>query len=315
MTGVDALYDREESRPSCSRLNLDSLDSALRRPRRRTPLSGILKCWRHDEVVVVCDRTKNLEDCPDLSLRIRGALGRRLRERHLQDPPGSGPSAWDVLWLYSPPRGWDVEIARPYVVQASIIGDILVAVVRLFGCSRQFAPEVLSALVEALTSGIRLKTPRGIFVRHEVRQAEVLRFDGLEIGARETSTCHLHFVTAAAVRNGRSLVLNPVSVVMSSVRRVAAVVPWMGMELDFDDAKLRAACEELRFDMDGVRPANWVRYSLRQGSEEIPVHGLVGDVYMHGNLSAIYPYLRLAEITGIGSSTALGLGQIGCIFT
>jgi hypothetical protein len=297
---------------------LEQLDADLRTPAWALPIEDVADLWGHDEAVVICRRPAHLEECPDLSVKVRGALGRILFRRachHESDPgdPFERPCAYAGLWSFTPPSLNEVEISRPYVVHAQIIGDRLEARVRLFGYARWWVHEVLAALVTALDGGIRLKTPLGIYVPMEVLSATVVRVEGVPLPRAGVTSVRVFFLTATAVRQGGDIVLDPASLLMSAVRRVAALAPWMNMTLDADIDALRRMCRGFQFDMGGIRPAEWVRYSKRVGPEPIPVHGLDGEMRVKGPLDRIAPYLALAEITGIGSSTALGLGQVRCI--
>ncbi len=76
---------------------LAGLRADLEAPPFSAPMSAVAAGWAMRIVTVVCQRPDGLEDYPDLSLRLRGAVGRQLR-------------------LLPPPRRWHVRLPSPEAV-------------------------------------------------------------------------------------------------------------------------------------------------------------------------------------------------------
>lgn len=284
-------------------------------PATRVDVETLCRLWRWDEATVICDRPSDLEDYPDLALRVRGAMGRLLRERALSprraDPWGRS-SAWETLYLLEPPRRDGFEVARPFVVRVDVFGDRVVAAVRLFGWAGLHVEDVAEALWNALAGGVSLRAGGRIRVPFLPRDVTVSRSEGVEFH-HAPGRAELLFDTATVIRRGHVLTVDPASIPMAAVRRAASLAPWMELGLDHDEAALREACDDADYDMGGVTAASWTRFSIRRPDAPIPVYAFRGRVRMAGRIGTLAPYLALAETCGLGSHAALGFGRVRAV--
>ena len=268
----------------------------------------LLLLWTHEEIRVVCRRPQDLENYPDLAMRIRGAFGRQLARlgppvAHRFDP-FSRPRAFDVLFGAAPERA-----GRPMALDADVTGATVTVELRLFGSAMFYAGQCREALLAALAGGVSIR-PEG---RHHVT------FEPLDcLGRRlcpalppETiSGASLTFVTPVAVRSGGALLSTPSALLYASVTRLRGLAPWIGVEISADWRALHACCSGAEVVADTLFAYRSRRFSQRQPDRVIPVLGLLGSCTLRGNLTPLAPFLALAAYTHIGSHAALGLGRL-----
>lgn len=275
-------------------------------------IAGLARMWRWDEVLIRCERPVELEETPDLALRVRGALGRHLRDMALaprRPDPWGRPPAWRTLFELEPPRGDGLELARPFVVRVDVVGDRIEVSVRLFGWSGLHVEEVGEALWNALGSGVALR-PGGRFrPPFTPRSVDMARIEGVPWRDQARSVDIL-FDTPTVVRRGDRLSIDPASVPMAAVTRVASLAPWMECALKYDRSSLINASARLDYDMAEIRPVSWTRFSTRNPDAPIPVYAFQGRLRARGNLAPLAPWLALAETSGLGSHAALGFGRV-----
>ena len=87
---------------SDARLFLREAAAALLEPAIPVEIEALTRLWRWDEVRVICDRPAGLEEYPDLAVRVRGAMGRLLRDQAEAPRPidcWGRPTAWETLYL------------------------------------------------------------------------------------------------------------------------------------------------------------------------------------------------------------------------
>ena len=58
-----------------------------------------------------------------------------------------------------------------------------------------------------------------------------------------------------------------------------------------------------------LRSLRWEQLSLERGDRH-PMQGLVGWVAFEGEMGALLPVLRMAEVTHVGKATSFGLGRM-----
>lgn len=295
---------------------LAALDHSLRAPLLDLDIDALRDVWSHDDVVVIADLPAGFEDLPDINMRLRGALGRELKLQHHFRPrriePFGRPSAWQLLWDYQPPETGSLRVARPMTLHVMIESMSMTVRVRLFGHARICAPEVLDALVAAMAGGVRLRH-RGIRVAVPPVAAAIERVDGVVPWRSEPTVGMIRMRSPTQVRRGSRLLLEPAALLLSAVRRVAGLAPWMDVRLRLTDTELQRKAEDLRYRMDDALPISFERHSQRHPLGPIPVFAIGGVVRIQGRLAPFVPFLQLAEFTGIGSSAALGFGQVECI--
>jgi hypothetical protein len=295
---------------------LAQLDALLREPMHRVDLSGLLDLWQHDDVVVLCQRPSDLEDCPDLPLRIRGALGNALEalsEDDARPDPFDRPTAHRLLFKWKPPRSGLIEVSTPYVVRADVRGDTVEVRVRLFGGAGFHAPTVLRALIAALDGGVSIRN-HGVRARFAVTNAWIERFDGAARNwVRNGSSAMLQLLTPVIIRRNRNLQIEPLSILRSAMRRAQAIAPWMNCSLLLDEPQLILDGRRLSFNMIEVYSENWERTSRNNPGKAIPVQGYGGKVIVAGVLGDWAPYLDLAQYASLGGECALGFGALRTI--
>jgi hypothetical protein len=297
-------------------VGLRNLEARLAAPAHRVDLHGLLDLWQHDDVVVLCQRPSDLEDCPDLPLRIRGALGNALEALCAIDTkpdPFDRPSAHYLMIKWKPPKRGPLEVARPYVIRAEVRGNVVEVRVRLFGFAGFHAPIVMRALLAALEDGVSLRN-HGTRARFAVTDARIERFDGLvREWEQNGSAATLILLTPVIIRRNQDLRIAPLSLFRSALRRALAIAPWMDCELSLDEPFLLADASRLRCSMIGVHGETWNRTSRNNPGQAIPMNGYGGTVAIAGALGAWATYLELSQIISLGGECALGFGAVRTI--
>ena len=292
---------------------LEQLEAGLREPMHNVALAELLDLWQHDDVVVICQRPSDLEDCPDLPLRIRGALGNALEEmcaQNVRPDPFDRPSAHHLMFKWNPPKRGAVEVARPYVIRAEVRGDIVEVRVRLFGLAGFYTPMVMRALITALDGGVSVRN-HGSRARLAAVDARLERFDGLARDwARDGSAATLHLLTPVIIRRNQDLRIAPLSLFRSALRRALALAPWMNCDLLIDEAALLSNASQLRCTMADVHAETWNRTSRNNPGQVIPMNGYGGSVSIEGDLREWASFLDLAQLASLGGECALGFGAV-----
>ena len=296
----------------------DRLNQQLANPLHSVGIAELLELWQHDDVIVECVRPRELEDCPDLPLRMRGALGNALEAvcAHASSQRDSfgRPSAHDLMFRWKPPNGFSTPIATPYVIRAEVRGNLVEARVRLFGFAAFYGPVVLVALCNALSSGVSLRN-YGVRAVFTVKTGRIERFAGATRTWQQTgSGGKLHLLTPVVIRQGQNIRITPLSFMRSVIRRATAVAPWMYCELDHKGAEPLVKADRIAFSMEDIHAECWSRTSRRNPGRALPVEGYAGSITITGNLEVMAPYLDLAQYVSVGGETALGFGAIRAVF-
>jgi CRISPR-associated endoribonuclease Cas6 len=274
-------------------------------------LDLLLETWRHDETEIVCRLPHDLEDHPDLAVRIRGAFGRMLAELpppivHRYDPFGR-PAPFAVLFGdYIDARG--TMIPKPFVIDADVIGTEVVVRLRIFGEAMFWAAQARDAMVMALAQGVSIRSESRHKVAFEPLSCSTRRIEGLAPPCI-TRDAALRFVTPLVVRNGSLPGLSPRSLVNSLIARAIGMARWQGLALELDHAELQLRAEAITLDVSDLMPVGFRRHSRRQPGNPIPVLGFAGKLGLQGPLIDISPLLAVSAVAHLGSHAALGLGR------
>lgn len=285
-----------------------SLVDDLQKPPFQCGAREIADHWEIHSVRLVCARPPLMQDYPELSMRLRGAWGRKLADMpsitqrgHILPPP------YEVL--FSPLGKWaaGLEIPKPVVIRGWLSGEHLLVDVHLFGWASVYLKQAVSALVSALEEGVSLSLNSRQRVPVEVLEAgEMAR--GLVDIPEKAGSLSIAFITPVVVRNEGNLLRNPQAIFKSMLRRVSGMARWQGYDLKSEWAEHHAQIDALSFDQHDMSEISWERFSMRRGKEAIPVRGLTGKMAVTGNLTELLPFLMLAETCNTGSHAALGLG-------
>lgn len=140
---------------------------ALVAPPVAADIATLHELWTVDAVRFVCERPSDLDDYPELSLRVRGALGRRLAERPWPSGPRPpfGVGAYDVLFEPVARLPGGDELPKPMVVRAGIDdGHPMAGHVGRLELSGDLAPLVpYLMLTEAVNTGSHASLGLGWF--------------------------------------------------------------------------------------------------------------------------------------------------------
>ena len=287
------------------------LAESLSAPHQSGGLPLLLETWHHDETEIVCRWPNDLEDLPDLAVRIRGAFGRVLAELpppivHRYDPFGR-PAPFAVLFGdYLDERR--TTIAKPFVIDADVIGTEVVVRLRIFGAAMFWAAQARDAMLMALARGVAIRSESRHKVAFEPLSCNTRRIEGLPLPP-VTRDAALRFVTPLVVRNGSLLGLSPRSLVNSLIARAIGLSRWQGLALTMDHAELQLRAEAITLDISGLMPVRFQRHSRRQPGHPIPVLGFAGKLGLQGPLTDIAPLLAVSAVAHVGSHAALGLGR------
>lgn len=275
-------------------------------------LGTLAEVWQMERLVFVCERPPLMEDFPELSIRVRGAFGRALHGQpsRLWRSGRPRPRAFDVLFTPIVSVGGE-EIPKPALVRAWVERDRLIAELRIFGEAVAWVPEAFTALVEALESGVALKSEGRQRVGLRILEARRIASTGVDTAppaGLSPSGATLDFRTPVAVRRGGLSVGDPESLLAAMPRRITALARWQGYRLLHDRRAHAAALGRLARDDRETTAHGWRRWSIRGGDRAIPTGGWVGRLRIAGPIEPILPWLKLAAETNVGSHTSLGHG-------
>jgi len=80
-------------------------------------------------------------------------------------------------------------------------------------------------------------------------------------------------------------------------------------ELKKDAAFLLEEAKNVELVSANTRFKQYVYYSRRQ-QNRLYIGGIVGEAIYRGNLNLFYPYLKIAEVIGVGKNNAFGFGRV-----
>lgn len=132
-----------------------------------------------------------------------------------------------------------------------------------------------------------------------------------KIGALNANRIVVHFTSPTEWKEKGAIVESPsFGVLMRRIgERVNALSTIYGNgPLSVDWERFNKAAEGVRTTYARGNHAAVKRTSRKTGSH--PIGGFVGEIAYEGELSAFVPWLRVAEVTGVGRQTVWGKGEI-----
>ncbi len=287
----------------------------LRRDLPAVPVETMRQLWQYDDIILQCRRPPDLEEQPDLPLRIRGAIGNVLEtlcdHQRARCDPFDREDAHELFYFWPAPKVDTVfgrlELAVPWIIRTTVRADQIWVTIRLFGEAAIHRNQIMAAAHMALNGGIALRN-HGARTPISVQQVYWHRFDGgAKNWADHASAVRLHMATPLIIRKQQHIRLEPQAALRAAMRRVAVVAPWMGMAVTAEGSQLDDRVNQLEYHMD-IHPENWTRTSSRAPGRSIAVHAIGGWIAAQGDMSILLPWLQLAEYASIGSECASGFG-------
>lgn len=286
-----------------------SLIDSLVNPPVTASIDALRRMWEYEAIRFVCRRPPEMQDYPELPVRLRGAFGRALYAMPPRFDRRGQPllPAREVLFDSIVPAASGVDVGKPFVIRALVDHQHIIVELRLFGMAAKWLDEAVVAMVAALEGGIALRPEQSLWVPLVVE--DVLTASGRLTGPPVRATlANLTFRSPVSVRRADRRVTDPRSLLASVVQRVEAMAPWQSIKLAHDAASARATVDGLRFDDSDLTAYRWQRNSIRAGNQPIGVMGLLGRLAVAGKLAPLIDYLRIAETCNTGSHAGLGLG-------
>lgn len=291
------------------------LEGEVCRALPQVDIQMLQQLWQHDDIVLHCARPSGLEDQPDLAQRFRGALGNALEA--LCAYPSARPDPFDrecpheLFYFWRSPTidscFGRTEVAVPMIIRADMTSRSVQITIRLFGRAGMHRPMIETAAVRALEGGVSLRN-HAIRVPIPVERLAWKRFDGGENDwLSGASAITMRYRTPVIIRSGSKLRLDPEAVLRSSLRRVAALAPWMAFELEADSAALNKCIDNLAYQIE-IHPEKWSRTTSRKPGEPMSIFGYGGSMTVSGPLNPILPYIEIGAICSIGGECASGFG-------
>jgi len=299
-----------------------ALQQFLLHPGQPIDLPGLCQAWR-ETVVSLAIRPAPAHArglAPELAWRlpgrIRGAWGQQLMRAASpealagQPCPWSPPCALETLFRPQGNAAKGLELVRPYVLALDLEpgGPGMRLGLSLFGAAGDYAFAAAEALVCALREGAFHLGDAPL--RLEVVEREIAERPGPDLALADISlSARLRFVTPVCQRRGDQVGLHPPSLITGLANRLSSLARWHGLELQADWRELKDIAHGLQWELQGQAQVGWQRRSGRQDGREIPMSGLLGDLYLRGDLPALAPLLELGQRCFAGSHTAMGLGR------
>lgn len=272
------------------------------------PVAGLLELWEMQVLRAVAPCPPGFAGDPELSIRVRGALGRALHglpARHTATGR-ERPHAYDVLFSPLARDAAGTEVPRPMIIRAWVAGGSVIAELRLFGDAMAWRGEARQALAQALAGGIAFAGSRQ---RVELAGAEIREDRVWQLPLAETADyASLTFRTPVSTRQGGRLSRDPRSLVRSLLRRAETMARWQGVALAPPEGAVAAALAAIDIDDREMQPFQSIRHSRRQRDRDIPVEGHLGRLVLRGPLRPLLPYLTLCATCNTGSHASLGFG-------
>jgi len=217
------------------------------------------------------------------------------------------PCALDVFYREQlrGPRG--DGLAKPFVLAAWPEQNDLVVMLRVFGMAMDWS----SAAFEALVAGIRGILPWPRLVHGMSAPPAITARSAFTDGIIETPAPEMVQLTMLSPvdASGADPFAEPHTILARAFRRVDAISRWNGVALETD--KAIAVARQLRsldYDLTGLvagRYSSPNRHGQRRNDPTIS-----GTLVVRGDLTDIWPVLRIAERAHIGRHAVEGLGRV-----
>lgn len=287
-----------------------ALARSLAEPPEKGDIDMLTNLWRHAEIRIECDRPHDLEDHPDLAIRIRGAFGRTLASLpppvvHRRDP-FQRPAPFAVFFGdFRVPAAQ--ELPKPFVIDADCVGKVVIVTLRVFGHAMFWAMQARDALIMALEGGVSLRMEGRLRVAFKIRDCTSRSVDGLP--TRDTAReAVMVFHSPLVVRSGRSFGLTETALIKGLFARVQGLARWQGLLLSPSQEAMRCV-DTIQADLSGLDPAPMRRNSQRQPGMPILALGVVGRLRLSGTLAPLLAHLAIGSYAHIGSHAAVGFGR------
>ena len=293
-----------EARDALARLAAD-----LAQPPLHCDWNELPRLWSFDQYLLICKKPDALEEYPELSVRLRGALGRALFDLPSRRSRSGRtlPHAYDVLFAPLASRQGGQEIPRPIVVRGRVEGATLIVELRIFGDAMPWAEDAALAMTMALEGGVAVSSTTRVRAAIAVENIVKRRVQAAD-PASYASYASLTFSSPVTVRLGERLSEDPRAILRACVRRIETMARWHGVDMGPPDRQIAEEVANLRCDADDLRRYAWTRNSRRQGDTRIPMAGWLGRLVVRGRMERLLPALSLSETCNAGSHAGLGLG-------
>jgi hypothetical protein len=258
---------------------------------------------------------------PSLPGRLRGAIGRRLK-----DSPArldSLPRAFDLLYRSDLLAGPLPEWPRPFLLTAEGTAHTVVLRLRVFGVAVAWLDELVPALLAGLDAGLSVVPGSHVRARLSPQDRAATLTEGLPPVPAQADAVVLRFQTPLVLERRNALVIDAPMLVRSIIRRVAGLAAWMDLALAGATAAgeanqspapvagpaLSALADAVVIEDQDLRPVGWVRHSMAQNGRAIPMTGVIGWLRLTGPLDPLLPWLSLGQRCHAGRRAAMGLGR------
>jgi len=289
---------------------LATLAEDLANPPLRVGIRELAALWTFEQFRFRCPRLPDMEDYPELSERLRGAVGAALH-RQPQPVTATGwlrPHARDVFFAPLSQAAGEDESAKPLVVRGWVEGRHLIVDLRVFGWAIGWRDEAAAATLDALRGGIAIRNGR---------QAQRCALEPEHVEHRRVafidtpphpSEGRLRFRSPVTVRHRGAGLGTPAAILRSALSRVERMARWQGCRLVVGTGWMEAALSPIELAADHWRRVTWQRFTRNQRDTAVPMAGQMGDLILRGPLGDLATVLAMAETCNIGSHAALGMG-------
>lgn len=300
------------------RLFLERLARQLRHPPIPLTLADVPAHFPVDVVEAQTTLPLDMEDQPDLAIRVRGALGQSLASLPppvdwRRDPHGR-PRAFDILYQALTPDGSGLNMVKPMTVQTDLVGRKLTIRVNLVGMATYWWPDVAAGLQSAMEGGISLHGAARSRVPMEVeslRHHQTILHDLPDTnGPVEVM---LDLLSPMRLRSGTATLFSVPSFLIALANRITALARWQHLDVTVDWTELHRMAHLAMIANDEMVAVRWDRGSVRSKGK-IPVLGYMGKLTLAKCPAAYIPLLKLAELVNVGSHASLGFGRIKANF-
>ncbi len=257
--------------------------------------------------------------------------------------------AFSVVFAPSNPEGGFLKnhkgIPRPYSLyipderNAFLPGEEFTVEMTLVGKAIEYFPYIFLAFKELGKSGMGKKTEEGKRGKFVLKRIEEIMKDGsceliyhsdeLANGKKikgfylyeffaqdrissDTDTFKLVFETPVRLKKDRHITDVPefYPIMRSIIHKLNAYSYFYGNgEIKKDVASLLEEAKNVKLISANTAFKQYVYYSRRQ-QNKLYMGGIVGEAVYRGNLNLFYPYLKIAEVIGVGKNNAFGFGRV-----